>query len=145
MLNLEQLFEEKTSYDTLGGKGQEVYNFAKTASTLADYGFSCNLITADKHGADMIAYHIESGKNMNIQLKGSRATLAQKYRGRNLWISYIDRKTNEVCLYNHDEAVKIFEKTPSAQTPSWLEGKKQYSSQSLYKHFDHIIIRKPIS
>jgi len=145
MLNIEQLFEEKTDYSTLTGKEQEVYNFAKTASTLADYGFSCNLITADKHGADMIAYHIESGKNMNIQLKGSRATLNKKYKGRNLWISYIDRKTNEVCLYNHDEAVKIFEKTPSAQTDSWLGEKAQYSGMALHKHFNHIIIRKPIS
>tara|TARA_B100000900_G_scaffold323734_1_gene283322 strand:- start:526 stop:954 length:429 start_codon:yes stop_codon:yes gene_type:complete len=142
---MKHLFEEKTNYDTLTGKEQEVYNFAKTASTLADYGFSCNLITADKHGADMIAYHIESGENMNIQLKGSRATLNKKYKGRNLWISYIDRKTNEVCLYNHDDAVEIFEKTPSAQTDSWLGEKAQYSGMTLHNHFNHIIIRKPIS
>lgn len=141
---MKHLFQEKTNYNTLTGKEQEVYNFAKTASTLADYGFSCNLITADKHGADMIAYHIKTGENINIQLKGSRATLSKKYKGRNLWISYIDRKTNEVCLYEHDKALKIFEKTPSAQTKSWLGENGQYANVSLHNLFNHIIIRKPI-
>ena len=93
---MEHLFKEKVNYDSLIGKEQEVYNFAKTASVLVDYGFSCNLITADKHGADMIAYHIDTGETMSIQLKGSRAVINKKYKGRNLWIAYTDRKTNEI-------------------------------------------------
>lgn len=137
---MEELFKTRVDYNTLGGKEQEVYNFAKTASVLVEFGFSCNLITADKHGADMIAYHIATGENMNIQLKGSRATLNKKYQGRNLWISYIDRNSNEVCLYNHDDAVDLFEMGPSSKTNSW-QIKGQYSGMSLHNQFNEIIIR----
>ena len=140
---MKELFKTRVDYNILGGKEQEVYNFAKTASVLVEFGFSCNLITADKHGADMIAYHIATGKNINIQLKGSRATLNKKYKGRNLWIAYIDRKTNELCMYDHDLAVDIFELGPSAQTDSW-KIKGQYSGVSLHNHFEQVIIRLPL-
>ena len=137
------LFREKVDYDQLIGKEQEVYNYAKTASTLADYGFCCNLITADKHGADMIAYNIFTGENMSIQLKGSRAVVDKKYIGRNLWIVFTDRKTGEICLYEHDRALDIFKMSPSAMTKTW-KSTGHYSGQSLHKQFDSITIRLKI-
>ena len=141
---MEHLFKEKVNYDSLIGKEQEVYNFAKTASVLVDYGFSCNLITADKHGADMIAYHIDTGETISIQLKGSRAVINKKYKGRNLWIAYTDRKTNEICLYDHDLAMSIFENGKSAQTQSWLNNGK-YGGMSLHNQFNDIILRLPLN
>ena len=141
---MEHLFKERVSYDSLIGKEQEVFNFAKTASVLVEYGFSCNLITADRHGADMIAYHIETGETISIQLKGSRAVINKKYKGRNIWVSYTDRKTNEICLYDHDLAMGIFENGKSALTESWkLTG--QYSGSSLHNQFNDIITRLPLN
>ena len=141
---MEHLFKEKVNYDSLIGKEQEVYNFAKTASVLVDYGFSCNLITADKHGADMIAYHISTGETISIQLKGSRAVINKKYKGKNLWIAYTDRKTNEICIYNHDLAMGIFENGKSALTQSWLNNGK-YGGMSLHNQFNDIILRLPLN
>ena len=137
-----KVFNSKVDYDKLGGKEQENYNFAKIAALLSEYGFTYNLVTADKHGADMLAYHIEEGFTLQIQLKGSRATLNKKYSNRNqpLWIAYIDQASNELCLYEHDLAVEIFEKTSSAQSESWkIHGK--YSGVNLNRKFEDIIIR----
>ena len=141
---MEHLFKEKVKYYELTGKEQEVYNYAKTASALVDYGFACNLITADKHGADMIAYNFFTSENILIQLKGSRAVVDKKYVGRNLWIAFTDRKTNEICMYDHDSALEIFENTKSANTKTWkLTG--FYNGRSLHKQFNEIILRLPIN
>ena len=141
---MKDLLQEKIDYSKLGGKEQENYNYAKTAAKLAEFGFSCCLITADKHGADMIAYHIKSGDKFSIQLKGSRATLDKKYEGKDIWIAYTDRKTNEICLYDHDLAMKRFEQGPSALSESWTV-KGGYSGTSLHTQFDDLIIRLPLS
>jgi len=137
---MKELFKERVNYNKLGGKEQEVYNFANTAAVLVEYGFACSQITADKHGADMIAYHIDTATPYSIQLKGSRATLDRKYSGKNIWIAYTDRKTSELCLYNHDQAVEIFEKTKSGQCDTW-KNKGWYSGMSMHKHFEEIITR----
>ena len=141
---MEELFKSKVNYDEIGGKEQENYNFAKTAAVLAEYGFSCSLVTADKHGADMIAYHIRTAETFAIQLKGSRATLDKKYEGKRIWIAYTDRKTNELCMYNHDTAMAIFEQGPSAQSKSW-QVNGGYSGMSLHNQFSDIIIRLPLN
>jgi hypothetical protein len=141
---MKDLLQEKIDYSELGGKEQENYNYAKTAAKLAEFGFSCCLITADKHGADMIAYHIKSGNKFSIQLKGSRATLDKKYKDKDIWIAYTDRKTNEICLYEHDLAMERFEQGPSALSESWRV-KGGYSGTSLYTQFDDLIIRLPLS
>lgn len=140
---MENRLKTKIDYSKLGGKEQENYNYAKTAAKLAEYGFSCCLVTADKHGADMIAYHIKSGDKFSIQLKGSRATLDKKYEGKDIWIAYTDRKTNELCLYDHDKAMAIFEQGPSALSESW-QVKGGYSGMSLHNQFNDIIIRLPL-
>jgi hypothetical protein len=88
----------------------------------------------------MIAYHIFTGKIISIQLKGSRVTLNKKYKDKNIWIAYIDQRTDELCMYDHDLAVDIFEKGQSALTESCLV-KGQYSGMSLHNQFNDIIIR----
>ena len=137
-----KVFNSKVDYEKLGGKEQENYNFTKIAALLSEYGFSCNLITADKNGADVLAYHIKMGFTLQIQLKGSRATLNKKYLKAKepLWIAYIDQASNELCLYDHAKAVKMFEKTSSAKSESWkIHGK--YSGVNLNRKFENIIIR----
>jgi hypothetical protein len=140
---MKHLFKEKVNYTNLIGKEQEVYNYAKTASTLVEYGYVCNLITADKHGADMIAYNFLNGENIQIQLKGSRATLDKKYIGKNLYIAYTDRNTNEICIYDHDLGIEIFENTKSALTNTWKKT-GMWSSQTLDKLLKEITTRLPI-
>lgn len=141
---MKHLFKEKVNYTNLIAKEQEVYNYAKTASTLVEYGFVCNLITADKHGADMIAYNFFTSENILIQLKGSRAVVDKKYVGRNLWIAFTDRETNEICIYEHDTALGIFENSKGSTTKTWkLTG--LYSGRSLHKQFNEIILRLPIN
>jgi len=141
---MQELFKEKVDYNKLSSKEQEAYNFAKTAAVLAEYGFECCRITADKHGADMIAYHINTtATSYSIQLKGSRPAVDLKYSGKNIYISYIDRETNEICIYNHDEAVEIFKKTESAQSRSWKEN-GGYCGMILANKFKEIIIRLPM-
>jgi hypothetical protein len=137
---MKELLKTKVDYTKLTGKEQEVINFHKTAAVLADFGFECSKISADKNGADMNAYHIETGKTISIQLKGSRATLCKKYMGRGLWIAYIDQNTNEVCFYDHDQAVSIFEQGPSAQTVSWKTN-GQYSGKTMHRQFEEAISR----
>ena len=34
---MQELFKERVNYNKLGGKEQEVYNFAKTAAVLVEY------------------------------------------------------------------------------------------------------------
>lgn len=140
---MKHLFKEKVNYTNLIAKEQEVYNYAKTASTLVEYGFVCNLITADKHGADMIAYNFLNGENIQIQLKGSRAVVDRKYRGKNLYIAYTDRETNEICIYNHDLALDVFENTKSALTNTF-KNTGYYGGLCLHKHFSELIVRLPI-
>ena len=47
-------------YRELTAKQQEVYNFQKVASLLADYGFNCIKLDDDWQGADFLAYHADA-------------------------------------------------------------------------------------
>jgi len=46
----------KINYSDLNSKQQEIYNFQKVASVLADFGFNCIKLADDWHGADFLAY-----------------------------------------------------------------------------------------
>lgn len=41
---------ERITYDNLGGKQQENYNFAKVSALFANFGFSTIRLTDDWHG-----------------------------------------------------------------------------------------------
>jgi len=91
----------------------------------------------------MIAYNFLNGENIQIQLKGSRATVDRKYRGKNLYIAYTDRETNEICIYNHDAALDIFENTKSALSNTFKKT-GYYGGLCLHKHFSELLVRLPI-
>ncbi|MDM5264559.1 hypothetical protein PF327_10175 [Sulfurovum sp. XTW-4] len=90
----------KIDYKSLSPRAKEDYNYTKVASALADYGYQCLPTRNDDNGADLIAYHSESGEMTAIQLK-ARLAFAKKYIGKNLHIAF--RDDNEIFIYPHDE------------------------------------------
>ena len=73
-----------------------------------------------------------------------KSRVDKKYVGRNLWIAFTDRETNEICIYEHDMALEIFENSKSSTTKTWkLTG--LYSGRSLHKQFNEIILRLPLN
>ena len=61
---------KRINYAELNPKAQELYNFHKSASILADYGYNCIWLSNDWNGADFIAVHINGISDIKIQLKG---------------------------------------------------------------------------
>lgn len=107
---------DRVRYEDLNSRQQENYNIAKLAALLADYGYHCMRLTADWHGADLIAHHI-NGQDLLVQVKG-RFTLRRAYRGKNLWIAF--PHNGEWYLFPHDQiqrAVKA--RNPKAVNYSW--------------------------
>jgi len=143
---MENLLKNQINYDDLGSKEQEAYNYTKVASVLSDYGFHCMYNHVDRHGADLIAIHTQSGSAFSLQLKGSRPTIAKKYMDKKLWIVYTDRASNEICLYDHDKAVALFEATDRAMTESWaINGQYSFSPTKRSSVFEEITIRLKIN
>lgn len=99
---------QKIKYSDLNPKAQEMYNFQKIAAILADYGYTCIWLNDDWNGADFIAVHINGVNDMKVQLKGG-LSFAKKYRGKNLYICFIDK--DSLYIYPHDEIlVKVEQK-----------------------------------
>lgn len=112
---------KRISYKRLNSRQQEGYNLAKLQAVLADYGYVCLPLTADWHGADLIAHHVD-GHDLLIQLKG-RLTLRPHYRGKGLWIAFPYR--GDWFLFPHDEiqdAVRTH--NPKAAGYSWPQPPK---------------------
>jgi hypothetical protein len=117
----------KVSYSDLTARAQETYNFQKIAGRLADYGFSCILLSDDWNGADFLAYHFNKELMLKVQLKG-RLTFQGKYRGQDLYIAFRDRveNTDRYYLYPHDslrqelhEAGFVTDKSPVQWRVHW--------------------------
>ena len=120
----------KINYSDLNPKQQEIYNFQKVSSVLADYGFNCIKLADDWHGADFLAYHKDGNDTLKIQLKG-RITIDKKYMGKELYITF--PINSQWCLIEHDVLVKLVsENTNWLNTESWLSG-NSYSSGSVSK------------
>ena len=81
---------EPIKYEDLNAKAKETYNFHKIAAILADYGYNSIWLSNDWNGADFIAVHIDGVSDIKIQLKGG-ISFAQKYRGKNLYIGFIEQ------------------------------------------------------
>lgn len=139
---MKDLLVSRVTYSALKSKEKESYNFAKVTGFLADYGFECSAVNSDGHGADMIAYHYLSGKLFAIQLKG-RPGVYRKYQGKNLWMAFIDREKNTLCLYPHDQAVEQFEQSSSADTSSWIDKGEYTYTRSGKTPFEALIVRIP--
>ena len=89
----------KVSYSSLNARQKEAFNFQKVSAALADYGFATLRLQDDWQGADFIAQHCSSALFLKIQLK-SRATLATKYRDKDLCIAFPHAEA--WYLYEHD-------------------------------------------
>ena len=95
---------QRIEYKNLGNRAKENYNFAKVASRLADYGYSCIRLTDDWDGADFIAVHID-GSMQKVQLK-SRLTFNKKYRRKELWMAF--RDGDDIYFFPHDKLLAKF-------------------------------------
>ena len=91
---------EKINYNDLNSKQKENYNYHKTASALADYGYDSMRLNNDWQGADFIA--VKDDEMLKVQLKG-RFTIDKKYIGKDIHIAFIE--DDIVKMYKHDDAV----------------------------------------
>ena len=110
---------KRIAYDELNSKQQEVYNFQKLSSLLADYGFNCIKLADDWQGADFLAYHKDGSATLKVQLKG-RAGINKKYQGKDLYLAF--PADGRWYLLPHDELVSIAEETTSwLRSSSWID------------------------
>ncbi|WP_206074332.1 hypothetical protein [Marinobacter fuscus] len=107
---------EPIKYEDLNAKAKETYNFHKIAAILADYGYNSIWLSNDWNGADFIAVHIDGVSDIKIQLKGG-VSFAQKYRGKNLYIGFIEQ--GDLYLYPHDDVLEQVE--PVISDKKWIE------------------------
>jgi hypothetical protein len=126
---------QRVEYGQLNSRAQEMYNFHKVASALADYGFTCMWLNNDWQGADFIAVHVDGVTDIKVQLK-SRLSFAKKYIGKSIYVCFIE--AGSVYLYPHDEVLnkveaKISDKTWQAKgtwsTPSITAENKKLLAQ----------------
>jgi hypothetical protein len=121
---------EKIKYETLNARQKETYNFQKVSAIFADYGFTTIKLSDDWLGADFIAIDFSGEKYLKVQLKG-RLTFDKKYKEKDLWICFNDKKNEKWYLYHHDELLKSFEAS-FKKTSSW-------KNQGIY-HFPNISV-----
>lgn len=121
---------QKIQYQELNSKQQEIYNFQKVASVLAEYGFNCIKLSDDWQGADFIAYHKDGENTLKIQLKG-RVYVAEKYQNKNLFMVFpID---NIWHLVEHDKLLDLVsEHCVWLKSNAWNDT-RAYSSGSINK------------
>ena len=107
------------SYEEKTGKQVESYNFHKAASVLAEYGFDCVRITNDWRGADFLAYHSESGRTLEVQLK-TCLVISKKYlHYPDLYMCFTLDGTGNWYLVKHSLLMEIVEE----KAPHWLTSK----------------------
>tara|TARA_B100000427_G_C15456358_1_gene571987 strand:- start:674 stop:1057 length:384 start_codon:yes stop_codon:yes gene_type:complete len=106
---------EKINYNDLNSKQKENYNYHKTASALADYGYDSMRLNNDWQGADFIA--VKDDEMLKVQLKG-RFTIDKKYIGKNIHIAFIE--DDIVKFYKHDDAVNKIPENVS-NSSSWAD------------------------
>jgi len=112
---------EPIKYVRLNAKQKENFNFQKVSAVLADYGFVTIRLSDDWQGADFIAQHVDGTTFLRVQLK-SRLAVGKKYRGKDLWVAFYERKTETWYLYPHDELLdQALKTTGIGSTVSWLE------------------------
>ena len=103
----------------LNGKQKEIYNFQKSASLLADYGFNCIKLSDDWQGADFLAHHFDGKTTLRVQLK-ARLTIDRKYLGQDLWMNF--PSAGAWYLVPHNKLVEVIGETTNwLNTSSWQE------------------------
>jgi hypothetical protein len=127
---------QRVSYSKLSAKQQEIYNFQKVASVLAEYGFNCIKLADDWRGADFLAYHKDGDATLKVQLKG-RLTVDKKYLAKDLHIAF--PLSDGWCFIEHDLLVeKVRESTNWLNTNSWIEN-HAYSSANPSKKLSTLL------
>jgi hypothetical protein len=108
---------EKVRYEKLNARQQEIFNFQWISGALATYGYHTHRIPDDWEGADFIARHMVTGKQIKVQLKG-RIHFAKKYIGKRIWIAF--RQTDRAYLYPHDALLtKYMKVNPMRINKAW--------------------------
>ena len=121
---------DNIKYESLNSKQKETYNYHKVSAVLADYGYFTMRVTDDWESADFIAMNCIDKSFIKVQLKG-RLTFSKKYKDKELFITFEDKKSNIWYLYPHDELLKKFSKNPNSEL-AWSED-GNYSTPSLSK------------
>lgn len=102
---------DKIKYESLNSKQKETYNYHKVSAVLADYGYFTMRVTDDWESADFIAMNCIDKSFIKVQLKG-RLTFSKKYKDKDLYITFEDKKTHIWYLYPHDILLnKLYENT----------------------------------
>ena len=121
---------DKIKYESLNSKQKETYNYHKVSAVLADYGYFTMRVTDDWESADFIAMNCEDKSFIKVQLKG-RLTFSKKYKNKDLFITFEDKKSNTWYLYPHDELLKKFSKNTNSDLAWSQDG--NYSTPGLSK------------
>lgn len=128
---------QRVEYKDLNSRQQEIFNFQKISSVLAEYGYLTMRLSDDWQGADFIALHFNNQSVLRVQLKG-RLEIAKKYLGKDLWVCFRDGE--DVYLYKHDEmAAELLSKTTIGNTESWKRKDGGYSCNSITKKLASIL------
>jgi hypothetical protein len=115
----------KINYSDLDGRQQEVFNFQWLSGVLATYGYHTHRIPDDWLGADFIARHMVTNRQLKVQLK-SRLHFAEKYRNKDIWIAF--RYGARGFLFPHDKILRQYMKINSLRTNrAWHSGNVHWS------------------
>lgn len=126
----------KIDYSSLNPKQQEIFNFQKISSKLADYWFNCIKLGDDWQWADFLAYHINWTDTLKVQLKW-RLTIDKKYIWKNIFMWF--PISWEWYMIKHDELISIIKKTSSwLESDSWTKW-NWYSSWKPNKNILHAL------
>lgn len=107
------------SYEALSSRQQEAYNYAKLASILADYGYTCVRLHDDYESGDLLA--LKPGHTYAIQLKG-RFTIDKKYINKGLYMAWPAADRQGFYVVRHASLVQIAQAhTNIMNTRSWAE------------------------
>ena len=96
----------------------ETYNFHKAASVLAEYGFDCIRLADDWAGADFLAYHKDTERTLQVQLKSSLVIDKKFLPYENLYICFpLDKTKGTWYLLKH----RTLEAISKSHNPHWFE------------------------
>jgi hypothetical protein len=98
---------KKVNYSDLSNVQKESYAFCKIQSAMAERGWlEFHRLNDDHNGADFVAFHI-GGKTERFQQK-ARYTLSPKYFGLGIKVIVYDAKSQQVYMYDHDDAYEFW-------------------------------------
>lgn len=120
-------------------KQVESYNFHKAASVLVEYGFDCVRIPNDWRGADILAYHSETGQTLEVQLK-TCLVIAKKYLPyEGLYMCFPLDGTGNWYLIKHSCLMEIVRKKTN-----WLDSNKWKKEKEYFSYKGNEALREAL-